>query len=116
MRRFLFAALIAVMWLVACRDAAGPDFAVRPPCLFPAPLSGQPDPRAPGYIVVFEDNVDAPSETNRLATRYGFTPRFVYEFALKGFSSDLTPNVVAAIRCEASVQSVAHDGVVSIDG
>ena len=116
MRRFLLAPLISVIFLVACRDAAGPDLAVRPACLFPAPLSGQPDPRAPAYIVVFEDNVDARSEANRLATLYGFTPRAIWESALKGFWSDLTPNVVAAIRCEASVQSVAHDAFVSIDG
>jgi hypothetical protein len=117
MRHFLFAPLISVISLMACRDAAAPNFdAVRPACFNPAPLSGQPDPRAPGYIVVFEDNVDARRETNRLAALYGFSPRFVYEFALQGFSADLAPKDVAGIRCEASVKYVAHDGFVSIHG
>ena len=117
MPRVLFTSLLSVMSLFACTDAASPNFDIVPPaCADPAPLRGQPDSRAPGYIVVFKDNVAARPETNRLATAYGFTPRHIYEFALQGFSAELTPAVVAVVRCEASVQSVEHDGFVSIDG
>lgn len=43
--------------------------------------------------------------------------RYSYdEFALQGFSAYLTPEVVAAVRCAASIQSVTHNGPVSIDG
>lgn len=117
MCRLMLSALIGAMSLLACRDAAAPNFAlIAPPCADPAPLEGQSDARAPGYIVVFEANVEARPETNRLAAVYGFTPRYIYEFALQGFSADLTPDVVAAVRCETTVQSVGHDGFVSIDG
>jgi hypothetical protein len=117
MRRLMLAPFITVMSILACRDAAAPNFdVIAPACADPAPLGGEPDARAPGFIVVFEDNVEARPETNRLAEVYGFTPRYIYEFALQGFAADLTPDVVAAVRCEATVQSVSHDGFVSIDG
>ena len=117
MTRTLLTPLLSVLAVLACQDSAAPNFGViPPPCVDPAPLRGQPDPRAPAYIVVFEDQVESRAETNRLAAEYGFTPRYIYEFALQGFSADLTPEVVAAVRCESTVQSVEHDGFVSIEG
>jgi Peptidase inhibitor I9 len=117
MPRICVALVLSVISLIACNNAAAPNFDIVPPaCVDPAPLRGQLDSRAPGYIVMFKDNVAARPETNRLAAAYGFTPRHIYEFALQGFSAELTPEVVAAVRCEASVQSVEHDGFVSIDG
>jgi hypothetical protein len=35
----------------------------------------------------------------------------VYQFALRGFSAELPPPVVAAVRCEESVRYVEHDGI-----
>lgn len=35
-------------------------------CLSPAPVLGQFDPRAPGFIVVFDSGVDASAEALRL--------------------------------------------------
>ena len=111
MPRTLFIVLLSSVVLIACEGSAAPSL----PCADPAPLEGQFDPRAPAYIVVFESGVSARQETDRLAAEYGFTPRFIWEVALQGFSAELTSEVVAAIRCEGSVQYMAHDGVVSID-
>jgi hypothetical protein len=85
---------------------------VPPACSDPAPLLGKFDPRAPGYIVVYNDGVDARLETARLAAAYGFVPTHVFEFAIRGFGAELTPEVVAGLRCEATIHIVEHDAVV----
>lgn len=87
---------------------------VSPACPDPAPVRGMYDPRAPGYIVVFHDSVDASVETARLAETYGFTPRHVYESALRGFSAVLSPEAVAGVRCQATVDYLEYNGIVSI--
>src|SRR5262249_23626446 len=89
---------------------------VKPPCLSPAPLLGQFDPAVPRYIAVYRDGVDPGAETDRLATKFGFQPRFVYTHALAGFSAELSPPVVASVRCEARVDYVEFDQRITIDG
>jgi hypothetical protein len=84
---------------------------LAPRCISPAPLLGQLDPTAPGYIVVFHDQVDAAAETRRLAANYGFTPAYIYTAALNGFSANLRSPVVAALRCEPSVAFVEYDAM-----
>lgn len=105
---------VALLAEIACAEPAAPvGQLVAPLCVDPAPLLGSADPRAPGYIVVFHDSLDARVETARLAARYDFVPSHVYEFALRGFSAQLSTPVVAEVRCEASVSYVEHDGVVA---
>jgi hypothetical protein len=78
----------------------------------PAPVLGKYDPAAPGFIVQYRDGIDAVAETSRLASKYGFTPTYVYSAALRGFTASLTPDVVASLQCELSVANIEHDGVV----
>jgi hypothetical protein len=86
-------------------------------CAQPAALTGTPDPRTAGkYIVVFRDGTDAAGTAQRLAQKYGFEPRHVYEHALQGFSAPLSDTQLAGVRCEAEVKYVSHDGVASIGG
>jgi len=100
---------------LACQHPLAPSERLVPPtCSDPAPLLGKVDPRAPGYIVMYNDGVDARLETARLAAAYGFVPAHVYEFAIRGFGADLTPEVVAGLRCEATIHSVEHNAVVHI--
>jgi hypothetical protein len=94
---------------LSCQNSTG--LGTQLSCLQPAPLFGQANPAAPGYIVVFRSAVDPVAETARLAARYGFTPTHVYTAALLGFSADLTSPTVARVRCEPSVSYVEHDGV-----
>ena len=98
-----------VLVVTGCRDATAPGAG----CDDPAPLRGTADPRAPGYIVVFHKGVASRAEAQRLAAKYGFTPRAVYESALQGFSADLSAAALAGVRCEATVDYVEHDGVVT---
>jgi hypothetical protein len=88
---------------------------LEPPCTTPAPVYGQFDAAAPGFIVVFEDTIDGAEETHRLSALYGFQPRFVYTHALQGFSAELTPTALAGIRCEPPVRYASFNGRVSLD-
>src|SRR5664279_2310918 len=111
--------LVVLLLSIGCSDhglVGPPSDQIQTPCANPARLLGQSDPQAPGYIVVYHDVVNGEQETARLAARYGFAPRFVYTHALPGFSSELAPSVVAAVRCEATVDYVAYDSRVSIAG
>jgi hypothetical protein len=103
---------LSLLLVVACHNSTGPQLS----CLQPAPLLGQANPMAPGYIVVYHSGVDPVAETSRLAARYGFIPTHVYTAALLGFSASLTPMSVGGLRCEPSVSYMEHDGVVTIAG
>ena len=103
--------------LAACAGSTGlaADASLAVPrCSGPAPLLGEYDPAAPGYIVVFRDGVSGRAETARLASRYGFEPVHVYEFALSGFSADLPARTLLALRCESTVRYIEHDGIATI--
>ena len=103
--------------LLACTRATEnsepllPPPVLSPPCDSPAPLLGTWNPAAPRYIAVFHDGVDVRPEVERLAVRYGFQPRHVYEHVLGGFSAALAPDVLANLRCEPSISYVEHVGV-----
>jgi hypothetical protein len=103
--------------LLACTRATEsaepllPPPVLSPPCDSPAPLLGTWNPGAPRYFVIFHDTVDVRAEVDRLAARYGFQPRHVYEHVLGGFSAALTPEAVAGLRCEPNVSYVEHVGV-----
>ena len=112
--------IVAVCLSVACYD--GTDSLTEPEpepmtpvtlaCAVPAPLDGSPDWSDPlfiGFIVTYHDGIDPHVETARLSARYGFTPRFVYRYALLGFAARLTPETLNAIRCEPSVRRVSVD-------
>lgn len=80
-------------------------------CAQPAPLLGRNDPAARGFIVVYTDGVDPVVETSRLAAKYDFTPAYVHTAALHGFAATLSPDALAALRCERCVAYVQHNGV-----
>jgi hypothetical protein len=105
--------LVCTLFLPACSAITEAAATTEPTalCANPAPLLGQFDPRVPGYIVQLQPGVAVQAEVGRLAAKYGFTPTHVYEFALQGFSAELSPLALASIRCEASVISVEHDAV-----
>ena len=117
MTRSAFTLVSLFLLPLACHDFAAPVADVlRPPCATPAPLFGTADPRVPGYVVVFHDSIDGGQETARLAAEYGFEPTHVYRFALQGFSAELRPSVVAAVRCEPTVDFVEHNQLVTLGG
>ena len=82
--------------------------ALTPACANPKRISFAQNP-APGWIVVYDFSLDAEKVTAELAARYGFKPHYVYTAALKGFAAELTPQQVAAIRCEAAVDYIEQN-------
>ena len=81
-----------------------------PPCADSVPLLGTYDPVAPGFIVQFQDTVNAAAEAARLGTVYGFTPMHVYEAAIKGFAADVPLATATVLRCEPKVKQIEYDG------
>ena len=112
----LASALLACTSPTESSEALLPPPVLAPPCESPAPLLGIWNPAAPRYIVAFQDTVDVRPEVGRLAARYGFQPRHVYEHVLGGFSAALRPQTLADLRCEPSVRSVQHVGVAFLAG
>jgi hypothetical protein len=79
-------------------------------CENPAPVLGEYDPDAPGYMVLFHDGIDAEEETNRLATLYGFQPTYILENS-PVFAATFSTDVLEHLRCEPSIKSITHDSV-----
>jgi hypothetical protein len=87
-----------------------------PPCADSVPLLGAFDPAAPGFIVRFQDTVNAESEATRLGLLYGFTATHVYAAAIRGFAADMPLSTVTVLRCEPKVASIEYNGIVTIAG
>ena len=96
------------------KGAAAPPPAKR---ANPVPITGKGDPQAPGYIVLFENNVDAKAEVARLEKLYGFAHKYVYDMpTFKGFAAVMTDAAIEQVRWETSIHSIEHDGTVSVSG
>ena len=112
----LVSIILAGAWGCGSSEASGPSPAEtlapsQPPCEQPRPLLGVPDVRAPGYLVIFHDTVDAEVEAARLAAAHGFRPRSVWTSALEGFSADLRREIVAELRCVSTVDYIEYNQI-----
>lgn len=68
-------------------------------------------------IVVFRDDVaDAAGLTRQLGRAFGFTPRYTYQHAIKGFAATIPGSAASAIARNPNVAWVEADGVVQLDG
>ncbi len=68
-------------------------------------------------IVVFRDDVaDAAGLTGQLGRAFGFSPRYVYQHAIKGFAATIPGAAASAIARNPNVAWVEADGVVQLDG
>jgi hypothetical protein len=87
---------------------------IRPSCRAPAPLEGRFDPRAPNFVVELQPAADVSSVATDLAFRYaGFHPRSVFTGSTVLVAGEMTPQTVAALRCDAAVKSISHDRVLT---
>jgi len=76
-------------------------------------VSGNFDPRAPGFIVDYKSAVDPLATTTRLEMKYGFSATHVYT-ALPGFAARLSNAALSGVRCESVVAAISHDGIATI--
>ncbi len=102
---------LATTWslVIAVAGCGGPMSPSASLCRNPAPLEGKYDPNKPGLAIAFKRDVDAESETQRLADKYQFVPRTDI-MVLNGFAADLSGEIVARLRCEPSVAYVVYVG------
>jgi hypothetical protein len=105
-------------WIMACTNYGAADVRpklVPPPCDDPAPIVNSYDSKAQGYIVIFHDETDARLESARLAEVHGFTLRHIFAGkSLQGFSAEISPSALAALRCDKSVDYVEFNLSTSI--
>jgi hypothetical protein len=69
---------------------------------------------ADSYIIVLNDGVDPTSVARQHAARFGLTPGFVYEHALRGYSAIVPSARLAALRADTDVKYIEADGIVTI--
>jgi hypothetical protein len=95
--------------LSMCACASNPAV-LDPPCDRPSVLEGEQDRGVRGFIVTLRDDGKlAPGMiAYDLGRKYGFTPQDVFR-SLHAFSvSELSPQVLARLRCEPSVDRVSY--------
>jgi len=82
----------------------------------PIAIAGQADARAPGYIVLFENTVNAAAEVARLEKLYNFTHTHIYDMpGFKGFAGTIAPEAIKKLRWEMTIKSIEHDGTATIN-
>jgi hypothetical protein len=108
----------AVVWLLGaltlfgisgCADSRS-HRDISPLCTAPAKLEGHFDARAPGLVIELRPTAEAASVASDLAIRYGFPLRPLYSGdSLIVTTGSMTPQTVAALRCDPAVKTVGHD-------
>jgi hypothetical protein len=91
-----------------------PDLVVTPQCSDPAPLifaDPERGPVRPGWIIAYEAGTDTKTVTPALAAKYGFTPTFTIGIFV---AANLTPEMIAGLRCEPPVRSISQGSHVSL--
>jgi len=82
-------------------------------CPAPAKLEGHFDSRARGIFVGFRSEVDSVGASLNLSKKYGFTVATRYRWGAI-LSYDLDLDKISAIRCEADVEYVEFNRVITI--
>lgn len=78
--------------------------AITPPCAEPASLGFAKQP-AGGWIVVMKPETAVEYIQTVLPARHGYTVMSLYE-SLPGFAAELTPQQLAALRCDGAVELI----------
>ena len=89
--------------------------AIAPRCAEPASLgTAKPGQQAAeGWIVVMKPETSINYIANVLPAQHGYTVASLYE-AIPGFAAELTPQQIAALRCEAAVLFIEQNVVVEV--
>jgi len=82
---------------------------IKPPCESPAPIEGRFDSRAPGFLIHLQPAADAKSIAHDLASRYGFQLGTVVSGGTVITAGPMTPQTVAALRCDSAVKAITHN-------
>jgi len=85
---------------------------IRPACKAPAPLSGKFDPQSPDFWIQLRPAAEMAFVVNDLATRYGIHPRSPLPEGEVITVGSMSPETVAALRCDPAVAAIGHDKVI----
>lgn len=88
-----------------------PDQVQTPQCTNPAPLIFR-DIVRPGWIITYKEGTDPKTVTPALMAKYGFTPTFTLGVFV---AANLTPEMIAGLRCEPVVKSIGQGSHVSLE-
>jgi hypothetical protein len=86
------------------------DFSVTPQCTEPAALIFNPGSR-PGWLITYKTGTETKTVTPALAAKYGFTPLYTLGVFVV---ANLTPEMIAGLRCEAPVRTISQGSHVSL--
>lgn len=104
----------ALIWIIltisACDGSSNSDASQY--CANPAPLGGQFDQSAPGYIVYLDESVNIVEEVNRLIANYSLQVNVIYD-SLNGFFAEMNDDTRERLRCETSVKSIHYNGTLT---
>ena len=89
-----------------------PDLVVTPQCTNPAPIIYPPGIVRPGWIITYKTGTDTKTVTPALAAKYGFKPTFTIGIFV---AANLTPQMIAGLRCEPQVHSISQGSHVSLE-
>ena len=105
----IVATLVLMLTLIAGCDLL---FNISPKCNNPAQLLGELDSEAPGFIIMFKDDVDTIGEVNRLSAYYNMLTQHVYTAkGIEGFTAQISDEILDRLRCEPTIDFIEHDAV-----
>jgi hypothetical protein len=98
---------LASTLLIGCSE---PETTIEPRCAEPAPVFGELDRRAPGYLVGYHGGTDSAAETERIAALYDV---LVYRVFVEtpGFFAEFDDEVRAELQCEPTVLRISYNMV-----
>lgn len=88
-----------------------PDLVVTPQCTTPAPITFTPGTTRPGWIIHYRTGTDTKTVTPALMAKYGFRPMYTLGLLVV---TQLTPEMIAGLRCEAAVHSISQGSHISL--
>ncbi len=99
-------------FVIGSTTKKSPDFTVTPQCTDPAPLIFPPGIVRPGWIITYKAGTHTATVTPALMAKYGFVPTFTIGIYV---ATNLTPEMIAGLRCEPPVRSISQGSHVSLD-
>ena len=80
-------------------------------CEFPIEVSGEFDPRAPGFVILFFEEIDLDSELMRFVQVYeNLEVGSVFD-SLNGFFALMDDDTLERIRCEPAIETISRDAI-----
>ena len=109
MKSIQLGAVVAGSMFIAAACTSAPDI-LPPPCNSPEVLDGKYHRDAPGYLISVQDSVaNIELLVHELAAKHAFNPDSIMSTVRIFSVKTLTPEALAALRCEPSIRSISFN-------